>query len=125
MSAPAGNPGDGKGGREVLLGQADRLQHTRRVELDVGRLRTFRMLFVKDPERDLLDPGGELVELRIHAPAHVLQDRCPRVVDAVDAMAEAHELDLALAGVTHPAFGVITRAVNVDAFMPWSASRTR
>src|ERR1700694_2366786 len=39
MSRPAGHARNGEGWGEVFRGQADRLQHPRRIELDVGRLR--------------------------------------------------------------------------------------
>ena len=68
------------------------------------------MLLVEDLQRDLLDAGREFVELRVHAPAHLFEDRRARVVHPVDAVAEAHELDLSLARVAHPLLGPVRGA---------------
>src|SRR5450756_1098231 len=63
VGGPARHTRHREGGWEILLRQSDGLQHPRRVELDVGRLRALGMLLVKDLQSCLLDLGRELIEL--------------------------------------------------------------
>src|SRR5438093_13092270 len=93
--------------REEVLGQADRLQHSGGVELDVRGLRPLRVLLVEDRERSLLDLRREVVELRVQPLAHRLENLRARVIRAVDAVPEADESFLAFARLAHPALGVL------------------
>ena len=61
---------------------------------------------MEDRQRDLLDLRSQGEELRVHPLAHLFEDLGPRVVDAIDTVAEAHELDLPLPRVAHPPLGV-------------------
>src|SRR6266851_663410 len=104
---PSGNARHGKGGREEVLRQADRLQDPGGVELDVRGLRALRMLLVQDGESGLLDLRREVVELRVQALAHDLEDPRARVIGAVDAVPEAHESFLAVARLAQPVLGIL------------------
>src|SRR3989442_8438593 len=106
MRRPSGHARHGEGGREEVLRQTDRLQHPGGVELDVRGLGPLGMLLVEDGQRGLLDLRRQVVELRIQALAHHLEDPRSRVIGAVDAVPEAHESFLAIARLAHPVLGI-------------------
>src|SRR2546428_7776479 len=74
------------------------------------------MLFVQDPERDLLDLRCQREEIRVHPLAHGLEDLGSRVVNAVDPMSEAHEPHLPLASCAHPGLGVLRGSDQLQLF---------
>ena len=108
--------------------EADAHQHGRRVELDVGLERAIGMLLGQDPQGDVLDLDRELepVGLVLHPLGDRAQRGGPRVVGAVDAVAEAHQPLAAIEGVADPGLGVIGRAdlaswsTTSDGAPPWS-----
>src|SRR5450759_4685606 len=73
VGGPARHTRHCEGGWEIFLRQPDRLQHARRVKLDVGRLWPLGVFLVKDLQRRLLDLGRELVELGVEPRAHCLE----------------------------------------------------
>src|SRR6202521_6461831 len=68
------------------------------------------MLLVQDRQRSLLDLGRELVKLRIESLAQRLEELCPRIVRAIDAVSETHEPDLLRAGLADPVLSVVRGA---------------
>src|ERR687898_207239 len=72
------------------------MQQQRRVELDVGLQVPARLVLSEQPQRRLLDPKRQIVELpvpvgRVQAISSGGEYVCPRVAYAIDPVPETHE----------------------------------